>query len=191
LVLFEFFAGLMKLQHRHLNIKCNSTLHPVIGKLGTLVLLENGPKSMKGIGYSSLSRTLLQEFAFTDNCCWFTSTALCSHAWCARDSTFASSPQTYATAAFGVGRVREGANLLIVRCRRISRAAGVDLDRCALVVTFWSASNCQNEATAEREARDIRTGHGASVLLYWHFWDCIWNVMIQPHFVILILVYDS
>jgi len=29
-----------------------------------------------------------------------------------RDSTFAPSPQTYATAAFGQGRVRVGANLL-------------------------------------------------------------------------------
>jgi len=34
-----------------------------------------------------------------------------------RDSTFAPSPQTYATAAFGEGRVREGANLLWLRCQ--------------------------------------------------------------------------
>ena len=121
MVLFEFSAGLMKLQHRRLNIKCNSTLHPVIGKLGTLVLLENGPKSMKGIGYSSLSRTQLQEFAFTDNC---------SQAWCARDSTFASSPQTYATAAFGEGRVRDGANLLWLRCQATDSSEQSQQDIC-------------------------------------------------------------
>jgi len=34
-----------------------------------------------------------------------------------RDSTFAPSPQTYATAAFGEGRVREGANLVWLRCQ--------------------------------------------------------------------------
>jgi len=34
-----------------------------------------------------------------------------------RDSTFAPSPQTYATAAFGEGRVCEGANLLWLRCQ--------------------------------------------------------------------------
>jgi len=34
-----------------------------------------------------------------------------------RDSTFAPSPQTYATAAFGEGLVREGANLLWLRCQ--------------------------------------------------------------------------
>jgi len=33
------------------------------------------------------------------------------------DSTFAPSPQTYATAAFGEGRVPEGANLLWLRCQ--------------------------------------------------------------------------
>ena len=34
-----------------------------------------------------------------------------------RDTTFAPSPQTYATAAFREGRVREGTNLLWLRCQ--------------------------------------------------------------------------
>jgi len=42
---------------------------------------------------------------------------LCSQGWRARDSTFAPSPQTYVTAAFGEGRVCEGANLLWLRCQ--------------------------------------------------------------------------
>jgi len=33
-----------------------------------------------------------------------------------RDSTFATSPQTYTTAAFGEGQVREGTNLPWLRC---------------------------------------------------------------------------
>jgi len=36
---------------------------------------------------------------------------LWTQGWCARDSTFAPSPQTYTTAAFREGQVREGANV--------------------------------------------------------------------------------
>ena len=48
-----------------------------------------------------------------------------------RDSTFAPSPQTYATAAFGKGRVREGANLLWLRCQAtaVSRVSETAVSR--------------------------------------------------------------
>ena len=43
---------------------------------------------------------------------------LWTQGWCTRDSTFAPSPQTYTTAAFREGRVREGANVSV--CQTIS-----------------------------------------------------------------------
>jgi len=46
-----------------------------------------------------------------------------------RDSTFAPSPQTYATAAFGEGRVREGANRLWLRCHSDSRVSAPAVSR--------------------------------------------------------------
>ena len=62
-----------------------------------------------------------------------------------RDSTFAPSPQTYATAAFGEGRLREAANLLWLRYQATDSSEQSQRDICEPLT-----------AVAEREDQILR-----------------------------------
>ena len=88
------------------NLQVTSHLRLKMGRCANekvTCIVTNGQNSST-LGHCRLSATMNEVTAV--------SILLCSQGWCARDSTSAPSLQTYATAAFGEGQVREGTNLL-------------------------------------------------------------------------------